>query len=64
MDELLREYVGITALENGEKIKEIFSEAKQSIDDSIRIMRNKGIQVNEINKDAEFHKEIYKNIVK
>jgi AIPR protein len=64
MDELLREYVSITALENGEKIKEIFSEAKQSIDDSIRVMQNKGIQVNEINKDAEFHKEIYKNIVK
>lgn len=64
MKEVLDRYIKIHESDNGTKINDIFSEAKKSIDKAIKTMQRRGVQLNEINKDAEFHKEIYKNIVK
>lgn len=64
MKEVLDHYIKIHESENGAIINDIFSEARESIDKAIKTMQRRGVQLNEINKDAEFHKEIYKNIVK
>lgn len=64
MKEVLDHYIKIHESENGAIINDIFSEARESIDKAIKTMQKREVQLNEINKDAEFHKEIRKNIVK
>lgn len=57
MESTLEKYVNLFDSDY-EAIKDIFKRSKESVDEAIQVMLENKIQLNEINKDPEFHKTI------